>query len=128
MGLVSLCLLIKTLLVSYSKESTRKNPHVQIKRTQRDVNEERSRRANGIKTYKRKEWWCGINEMDSEDEDSMPYEHAPRCAFQARCRKEEPTTIQHITDKLNDFTYESVCNIPFGKGANYKSKFAQYIS
>ncbi|KAH8119729.1 S-adenosyl-L-methionine-dependent methyltransferase [Phellopilus nigrolimitatus] len=51
----------------------------------------------------------------------IPYEHAPRSGFQARCRRRPATDIQHVTPCLKDELIESVANIPLEEGANYKS-------
>ncbi|KAI5116817.1 hypothetical protein M0805_007098 [Coniferiporia weirii] len=51
----------------------------------------------------------------------IPYEHAPRSAYQARSRRRPVEDIQHITPCFNEETIESVVNIPLEPGANYRS-------
>lgn len=92
----------------------RVNPHRSYRQTAQDRQELETRRhIEQVRSHYGDES-CGIGGAE--------YEHEPRSAFQARCRKKPTEELQHVTQCLPDDVIERTLNIPLEAGANYKSQ------
>lgn len=93
--------------------SVRRNPHQIYKRVQ-EPPEERGRNVIVIECLQEYPW-CGL-------EGRIPYQHLPRTPFQARCREQATSDLQHYTRCLKPEIVERVANIPLKPGSDYRSK------
>ena len=91
----------------------RVNPHKVYKKDAQDRQEEEARKHIVQVQSHYDDESCGIGGAE--------YEHDPRSAFQARCRRRPAKELQHVTPCLPDDVIERTCNIPVVVGANYKS-------
>ncbi|KAF9245635.1 S-adenosyl-L-methionine-dependent methyltransferase [Melanogaster broomeanus] len=59
--------------------------------------------------------WCGLSGAD------VPYEHEPRTAFQASCRRKATRDLQHYTRTYDSKKVERVVEIPLEADADYRT-------
>ncbi|KAH7886266.1 S-adenosyl-L-methionine-dependent methyltransferase [Phlebopus sp. FC_14] len=89
-------------------------PQFHWKHPRKDVNPRQMQEQN-IKQCLATEPWCGLQGPN------VGYEHEPRTAFQAWCRKEPTKDLQHYTRTYEPKKVERVIEIPLDADADYRS-------